>query len=500
MTLIQRAAMVLAAGVILFQVATLTSVQLNGDEALYMLLVEELRRIFSGNWPQLNPVIHYSGPFDFWILGSVYALLYGWKSLEASAWMVRIVPFVLFWAGVWGFAREVRRWSAPLSGWLVALLAISPLCLVYTKIAWQHSLLLGAFSLLVAEALRARRVGGIRWLRIGALAGLCSETHPTVFVGLVSVFLPSIQPLWADARRHPRRALGAVALFFAFAYPVLRNFPPPVSEAGERAVSLLIEFRNFANIITGAQPFSWMFHRDFGPDWLPISLFALLAAVLLRQLESLVRLWRRGEATELDRFLLWLWLSHFATAMLLLAMCYRGRSLQFLGHERYFFVLVPGWTLLQADAFRRFVETTRLRGRPWAMLALLGFVTLNIGWRFVPPTLHATRGTDPSLLAARWLTRNCPAGSCVGYAENFWNYWPIRFYTRDAIQVRFFSHNWKGGPAYPIEGKELAACWFPGSEIEYRGPMRVRFDIPPQAMGAAQSCATGVQAAFLGQK
>src|SRR5947209_4732799 len=85
------------------QLATLNLPKLNGDEAIYMLILGEFRKLLTGQGFSLNPIIHYAGPSDFWLMGSIYGASRFFTSffpssfhaLEPVAWMVRIVPFSL---------------------------------------------------------------------------------------------------------------------------------------------------------------------------------------------------------------------------------------------------------------------------------------------------------------------------------------------------------------------------------------------------------------------
>ena len=90
---------------ILFQIFTLNRPSLNGDEAMYTLILSQLAQMRAGVAPMLNPIIGYTGPLDFWLLVSVYAVSH-FLGLEAAPWMVRIIPLTLFWLGLWFLYKE----------------------------------------------------------------------------------------------------------------------------------------------------------------------------------------------------------------------------------------------------------------------------------------------------------------------------------------------------------------------------------------------------------
>jgi hypothetical protein len=417
--------------------------------------------------------------------------LYGLGALlgiPAGAWMIRIMPLLFGWIGIYVLYQELRHRSERLARWALLLAALHPMISVYTRVSISHAFLVGAFAMLVAEASRVARTGEMRWLRLGVLCGFSVEAHSTAFAGIFFTFLPVLPSVYQNIRRKPAQAVTAIALALALAWSVLRNFPPPVSTAAERSGSLALEIRNFLNMIIGHLPLRFQFHDDPAPAALLVSFLAILGWTFFRQLRTLHR---SSEAN--DVFLRRLWFSYAAGSLALAVMCFRGRTLTMVGHERYFLALTPGWILLWADAFSRFRRERLVAGALWLFFFL----------RLAVPAGREALDTDPALTASRWLERECPREKCVAYAQNFWNYWPIRYYTRDSIDLNIVEPTWKQVPYFARNGREAAGCWLFDSVEElrkdprvYGGAARESVRFMPQAAVWGEACFSGIAGAF----
>lgn len=493
----QRKARVLALLVAFFQLLTLNAVALNGDEALYMLLGEEIQRVFSGQGLTLHPIIDYSGPLDFWAMGAFYFIAGKIFSGFGQAWMVRIVPLIVFWISLISLFREVRRWSSSLAHWMLLVASLTPMVLVYSRSAFPHGLLLGIFFALLAESLRIQRCGKVHWLRIAVLGGLATETNTTAFLGLLAVFAPVASIVLARVRADWPKASVSALIFGAFALPVLSQFPPPIHAPGEGGGSWALELRNFLNMLSGQQPLYWLLHEEIAPVAAQLSFLILLLSALLMRGWSIFRTERarafaRDAGVPLRVALRGHWISLLLASAFLLVMCQRGRSLRLVGHERYFLILVPGWILLQADAFQSLFHWAFRR---WSKKVAITGAVLAGGFllaRFAIPVVRFSLETDPSLLSAQWLSEECPRERCLGYAENFWNYWPIRYYSRDSIDLNYTDYNWKAQPKIPRNDRELAVCQFIKTSQPYTGPYSKRAIFSAQSGGEGQVCYLGV--------
>jgi hypothetical protein len=143
--------------------------------------------------------------------------------------------------------------------------------------------------------------------------------------------------------------------------------------------------------------------------------------------------------------------------------------------------------VLFADAFLRFMRDFAQRlPKLVSLLPVMLFVFQFT--RFFVPVIGMSGVEDNSLHSARWLMQNCPHEKCVAYAENFWNYWPIRFYTRDGLDLNFAHHNWKPVAFYPAQGRTVAGCWYEESWVKYRGPYKYKMVFAASRANPAQVC------------
>jgi len=473
--------------VIVLQFISLGFPAMNGDEALYQLVVEELRKLLSGQMPSLNPVIDYSGPLDFWLMGSVYGITSFLPWLQPGAWMVRIVPLVFFWTAAYGLFTELKRHhDKPSAYWFVLLAATTPMAMVYSRISFPHALLLCAMMFLTTESLRIRRDALPGFLRIAFLCGFAMETNTTAVIGMTAILVPSIKNLFKAMRRHYLRALASALFFAVLAYPVARNFPPPVTGGEAGSAHFWIELRSLLNIMAGIQPLEFLMGRDPAPLALKAAaIMAALALMAFGAIKVFKQPWRESG------WLKQLWLTQLAGTFLVTVICYRGRSLQTLGHERYLIALVPGWLILASDALTRLASPMSWNAYRRETLAVGISCTLAAFGLFrlpIPAAMHAFSHNDNSLNSARWLMHHCKRGECAAYAENFWNYWPIRYYARAKLDLGYTHHNWKTMPQPDASGKHLAGCWYSGSQFAFKRPGKSRVDFLRSPGNPAQFC------------
>lgn len=444
--------------VFLFQLLTIGFPGLNGDEAFFLLLGEEIEKIKSGVWPSLNPVIHYTGPLNFWILGSLYQLT-GWLGstfANPHPWVVRIIPLTLVWIGVWTLNQELKNWSKELSGFFLFVFINIPIVLVYSRIAWQHSIVLACCFFLLKESLRLSRTQELRWLRTGFWSALAMDSHTIGFIGVFVTLAPQIKHLIAACFRQPVRAFFCISSVLFLIYPVVRNFPPPIADPSTKS-SIALQAASLLNTISGIHPFEFFLGRDPAPDLFLVPFLLFVFTLLIIRLVHLVRNSTQAPL-KIQQFLLGIWISHTLAAIFIVYQCAQGRNLRFLGSERYFLSITPGWVLLQADALgyfcRNYLKKRHLQ------LFLLSLWFMFVFGRFSYGIWVGNKNEEPSFLASLWLEKVCPKSQCVAYAENFWNYWPIRFYSRDRIFLNFIHYNWKDVLHYTPQGKKIAGCWY----------------------------------------
>ena len=149
--------------------------------------------------------------------------------------------------------------------------------------------------------------------------------------------------------------------------------------------------------------------------------------------------------------------------------------------------LAPGWAVVSAAAFMQLGK----RYRPvWGFAA--GWGGLQAA-RFFLQVLPLLGQSDPNKLAARWLIDNCPVDYCVAYAENFANYWPIRYYSSfDRIELNVLRDNWKTQPQFSADVKDVAGCWSPHSERMYKGTFKNIREFPASDSESGVLCFKGI--------
>ncbi|HUP57661.1 MAG TPA: hypothetical protein VM598_09435, partial [Bdellovibrionota bacterium] len=195
-------------------------------------------------------------------------------------------------------------------------------------------------------------------------------------------------------------------------------------------------------ILSGKRPIETI----FGRDPFPLALSTALGLGLLALLAYRWR-WRELRKPSESRGLL---LSALGATVVLVVYCYRGRTLTLQGDERYVLALAPVWTLLLAEAWAR---STKFRDPALAAFLALGVVRAALV--LVPASLE----TDPLREAAMLVKERCPKGGCIALAEDYWIYWPLRYYSRDRVDANYWSLNWAGGPLHPTAGRQVLSCW-----------------------------------------
>jgi len=470
--------------VLVFQVLTLNIMSLNADETLYQLIVEELGKITHGQWPALNPLVPYEGPLDFWILGSIFTIFHSILGMNPSPWLFRAVPLIAVTWGAWVLYREIEQQFPERKSSFAFVLSISPMVLVFSRVAFPQSFMLGLFLVLFAEALRVHRTSEVRWLRIALLAGLAIEAHITAVVGLGAIFLPVLRHLVAGARRRFHHFALGLALLIGLAWPVMRNFPLPISATP--GVHWYIEVRSFLNILSGHQPFRFMLTKDAAPVFLLVGFLILLIGAFVWHFSVLVK----GRTNRLDRHFLHHGLATGAGTLFLLFMCYRGRTLMDLGTERYFLSLLPGWIFLQSDLLFRARQRFTIEGlRAWVVL---GGLFLFFLVRLALPLVQFAKQEDPLKPAAAWLMDECPSGTCVAYSDGYASYWPLKFYSKNRLALNSLWSDWKPVPYFDPTGKKQAGCWAKDSERSHPESFEKRRDFAAGPGRPAYSCYSGI--------
>lgn len=490
----------LAGLAVVLQALLLNAGALNGDEASIVIILEQFEKLKQGT-AQMNPVVSYSGPINFWLMGLPYLTLS--TIFAPMPWMMRGVPLVVFVVCFVFLYRELKRHSEEWALWSVFSATIMPIVLVYTRVSWGHSFLLGYLSLLLAEALRARRTGELRLIPSALWVGLSAEIHSTAFVGVAAILGPVIPEALRTVRKRPLEFVAGTVLALALSYSVWRNFPPPID--AKYTAPLIFEIRSALNIVTGAQPFTLTNHYDPAPHVL-MGVLILFYIVLFYQLGRWA-LKKKVDTTipaKLAPELRQIWWWHLGASILIFIMSHRGRTMVLPGTERYLVALAPGWIVILGYAIAMFPRVVRGKDKRWNQVLIACLLFSFNASRFFYPLLTRAFSDDSFLLATRWLERNCPRESCVVYMENFWNYWPARFYSRDRLAVNFVTHNWIPVPHHEPNGRKQAGCWFYTSpdklmdELQhkaemYRGPHETRAIMAAQPGLEGQVCFSGIQ-------
>lgn len=466
---------------ITLQVFSLNHPKLSGDEAIGAVLFrDELKTLAFWQWSSLNPVLPYIGPADEWLQALPVKINDLLNPASSPAWILRLIPFLFYLAGCALLVKECWRKSKEL-GIITAVISLfTPVAHIHARIGWGPSLLLGTFFILWTEVLRMHRTGQVRWILLGALCGISLEFHPTSGFGIAILFFACLPILLKSARENLLKAFGGILIFLILAYPIFRHFPPPIS--GQNNVAdWRWELRALFNITVGERPFIFIFGEDPWPVILRIFYFGFVVTIFFAGLKKLN--FNRSKVTsDFNRPAL----SLMTGTLALLYFCFRGRALDGLGNERYLLVVVPGWIWL----FSEFLWTYSIR-KNWSyktLMTVLLLFTILQGARFTAAMTKILPDRDPVLQAAEWLEKECPRSSCVAIAENFWSYWPLRFYTQDRVDINVAGHNWRSTRHHEVSGREIASCWYLNSREIYRGPYQSKITFAAQDYSDGQIC------------
>jgi hypothetical protein len=398
---------------------------------------------------------------------------------------------LFFVLGTLAAVKEIKRQSEPQAGIFLLLIASSPLGWVHSRINWSSSYLLGCFSFLLAELLRQRRTQEVRWIWLGSLAGLSLEFHPTAALGLVGLGILNLKILFRSALKNKLRVLAGTGFFILFALPELLHFPPPVGGAGEKGKSFWTEIPYLLGAIIGRRPIFLRYGFDTLPIWINAVFFIALIPIII------VGWWKIRKKYPQSKGDFWI-LS--GVSIVLVFSSYLHRSLQILGHERYLCFLLPLWAYLISEGIFGFYQSSEVRKK--FVIGLLGALVLLQQFRLTFPLLLSMRSQDPSKVAAGWLVENCPKSNCVAYAETFWNYWPILYYSNQQIDLNIDPRNWHTMPPqhkwtpHSTQNREIAGCWYNPNMVPQNNLARKSLTTLGQVDSSGQFCYLGINSIY----
>ena len=180
----------------------------------------------TGDWliPRVNGLPRYDKPpLVYWLMGGLYALpgQQAWNPL--GTWAARLPSALASVALMLGLAQTLLRWPqrsrAPGATALAAALAygLSPLALVWGRIAVSDALLAGCLGFSLLLSWRCYAAGGRRWWQAWLVLGLAVLAKGPVAVlllGLTLLLFGGLQAdlgrLWARLRPLPGLALTAL--------------------------------------------------------------------------------------------------------------------------------------------------------------------------------------------------------------------------------------------------------------------------------------------------
>ena len=180
----------------------------------------------TGDWliPRVNGLPRYDKPpLVYWLMGALYALpgQQAWNPL--GTWAARLPSALASVALMLGLAHTLLRWPqrsrAPGATALAAALAygLSPLALVWGRIAVSDALLAGCLGFSLLLSWRCYAAGGRRWWQAWLVLGLAVLAKGPVAVVLLGFTLllfgwlqADLRGLWARLRPLPGLALTAL--------------------------------------------------------------------------------------------------------------------------------------------------------------------------------------------------------------------------------------------------------------------------------------------------
>jgi len=180
----------------------------------------------TGDWliPRVNGLPRYDKPpLVYWLMGALYALpgQQAWNPL--GTWAARLPSALASVALMLGLAHTLLRWPqgsrAPGATALAAALAygLSPLALVWGRIAVSDALLAGCLGFSLLLSWRCYAAGGRRWWQAWLVLGLAVLAKGPVAVVLLGFTLllfgwlqADLGALWARLRPLPGLALTAL--------------------------------------------------------------------------------------------------------------------------------------------------------------------------------------------------------------------------------------------------------------------------------------------------
>lgn len=422
---------------------------LNGDEAWYGVWATDYLAGRQVPWrtPTGNPL----NPFFLLPQVVLHGLLppsVAVLRLPAVLCGVAVLP-INFWLA--------RRTLGSTAAWLSTLiLAVLPVNLAYSRFAWDssQSVLAGVVvvHLSLLAAMDQRRFTGYWTLSVAALAAAVL-IHPT------NVLLaPLVAAAWLPRLAGHRGTVETVARLRS-ALSRRQWLLPAVAAVALVAIFLttagtsrhpLVFFRNFARLLAGTTVYCFI---PGSPGWSAAGSlgaetdFALLDAawMVLLAVAALLAVRRAGSGAWPLRVLLvgagacvgGFWLAAGANALTP-------------HQERYGLCLVAPGVLLLAAGLAGLAEQTAARRRGVLLAAVLFGAGQLFGFYgsyfqefdFSGGRSHVafrTAGVEPKRQALQWVLAHSARGETWIVADDWWTYWPLRYFAAGRPEVRVWS-------------------------------------------------------------
>jgi hypothetical protein len=321
----------------------------------------------------------------------------------------------------------------------------------------------------------------MRWWRLATWCGLSIWAHPDYLFGCAAAVLPRWTQIASDLRtRQSLRIVGALLWGGLLTLPTVKNWAMS-APSGESYGTSSDRARSLLDVIGGRRPIEWQMVQDSSGTLVTMTI-ALLAVGLI--------VWRCA-AGPANRARLTETAVVFSLTLALFAMAHGNRDLSVPGHERYLLALVPAWIWLCAEATVCFFDSRRWSDTMLA-LALFG-LSMTQGARLVEAVNRHAASPPTMQQASDWLEARCPRQQCLALAEDFWDYWAFRFYSRDRYDLNVWGPTWRGAPVFARNGRELAGCWRDDSARPYHGPFREQRVFPGKGSASVtEICYTGI--------